>query len=89
MSGGDSARAALDAAVIAWAHEMPWRRDDARFDSLARALFAFQFERCAPYRRFCEARGRTPATVERWQDVPTVPTSHRASQKSRRESGSV
>ena len=74
MSGADPARAALDAAVIAWTQEDPWRRDDARFDELALALFAFQFARCAPYRRFCEARARTPADVRRWQDVPAVPT---------------
>jgi acyl-protein synthetase LuxE len=72
---GDPARTALDAAVIAWTRETPWRRDDARFAALARALFAFQVERCVPYRRFCEARGATAATVERWQDVPSVPTS--------------
>jgi len=74
MSGADPARAELDAAVIAWTREAPWRRDDARFDRLALALFAFQFERCAPYRRFCEERGATPARVSRWQDVPAVPT---------------
>jgi hypothetical protein len=78
-SGADPARAELDAGVVAWAREpfqddADWRRDDARFEALALALFAFQFEHCAPYRRFCEGRGRTPADVERWQDVPTVPT---------------
>ncbi len=35
----------------------------ARFEALARDLFAFQFEHCAPYRRFCERRGRTPERV--------------------------
>lgn len=74
MSGADPARAELDAAVIAWTREEPWRRDDARFDRIALALFAFQFARCAPYRRFCEARGCTPARASRWQDVPAVPT---------------
>ncbi len=74
MSGTDPARARLDAAVIAWTREQPWSRDNARFDRLALALFAFQFERCAPYRRFCEARGHTPANVRCWQDVPAVPT---------------
>ncbi|HKA14326.1 MAG TPA: long-chain fatty acid--CoA ligase [Myxococcota bacterium] len=74
MSGADPARAALDAAVIAWTREAPWTRDEPRFGDLALALFAFQFEHCAPYRRFCEARGRTPAGVRRWQDVPAVPT---------------
>ncbi len=74
MSGADPERSELDAAVIAWMREPAWRPDDARFGALAHALFAFQFERCAPYRRFCEVRGRTPADVRRWQDVPAVPT---------------
>ena len=65
MSSADPARDELDAAVIAWTREQPWSRGDARFDRLALALFAFQFERCAPYRRFCEARGWTPANVRR------------------------
>jgi Acyl-protein synthetase, LuxE len=74
MTRADPARAELDAAVIAWTRETPWRRDDARFDALARALFAFQFERCAPYRRFCESRGSTPAELRSWREVPTIPT---------------
>ena len=74
MSAADPARAELDAAVIAWIREPQWVRDDARFEALALALFSFQFAHCAPYRRFCEARGRTPDDVKRWQDVPAVPT---------------
>ena len=70
----DPARAGLDAAVIAWTREPLWAKDDARFAALALELFAFQFERCVPYRRFCEARSRTPADVRRWQDIPAVPT---------------
>jgi hypothetical protein len=88
VSGADPARAELDAAVIAWTREPHWtpasfaqrsegeRRpaDEARFDTLALALFAFQFARCAPYRHFCEARGRTPADVQTRQEIPAVPT---------------
>lgn len=49
--------------------------DDATtFDELARAVFAFQYEANAPYRAFCDRRGRTPATVARWQDIPALPT---------------
>jgi len=72
--GADPDRAALDAEVVRWAGEDDWRRDDARFEALALRLFAFQFERCAVYRRFCEARGRTPERVRSWRDVPAVPT---------------
>ncbi len=75
----DPARAALDACVLVWLRE-PLGSDraassgDERFDGLARALFAFQFEQCAPYRRFCETRGRTPDTVQNWREIPAVPT---------------
>ncbi len=43
------------------------------FEELALAAFAFQFERIAPYRRLCEGRGATPATVASWRQVPPVP----------------
>ena len=70
----DPRRAALDAQVIEWMQEPLWGDDEERFESLALALFAFQFEHCAPYRRYCEGRGATPASVERWHDIPAVPT---------------
>ena len=70
----DPERAGLDARVLAWIREPAWRPDEARFDALARDLFAFQFERCAPYRRFCERRGATPASVASWREIPAVPT---------------
>lgn len=51
----------------------PW--PESRFDEWARRAFAFQFEAGRAYRRFCEARGRSPGEVESWRDVPMVPTS--------------
>lgn len=51
----------------------PW--PEAAFQELALAAFALQFERIPPYRAFCEGRGRTPDAVQRWQDVPAVPSS--------------
>ncbi|AWN46378.1 long-chain fatty acid--CoA ligase [Methylobacterium terrae] len=51
-------------------------RDDATddaFEALALRLFAHQFTHNAPYRRFAQARGRTPLTVRRWHDIPAVP----------------
>lgn len=47
---------------------------EARFDALARATFAFQYQASAPFRAFCDRRRRTPATVASWRDVPAVPT---------------
>ena len=52
--GPDPERRALDARVVAWTREEPWAPDEARFDALALELFAFQYERCAPFARFCE-----------------------------------
>ena len=70
----DPARAELDRELLRWMREPEWRRDDARFESLALRLFAHQFEHCAPYRRFCEGRGATPDSVRRSGDIPAVPT---------------
>ena len=43
------------------------------FEQLALAVFAHQFESVSAYRRVCEQRGRTPATVQDWRDIPPVP----------------
>lgn len=48
-------------------------RDDTAFTELALHLFAVQFQANAPYRKFCERRGKTPATVRGWREVPPVP----------------
>jgi hypothetical protein len=44
------------------------------FERAALAVFSYQFERNLPYRVYCERRGRTPATVDRWHDIPAVAT---------------
>lgn len=44
------------------------------FNLLALQVFAYQFTHNSPYQRFCLARGQTPETVTRWQDIPAVPT---------------
>ena len=81
MSRPDPERADLDRRIRAFLRE-PWRAigtppaasDEARFDALARELFAFQFERCAPFARFCAGRGKTPASLRSWREIPPVPT---------------
>ncbi|HXK21857.1 MAG TPA: long-chain fatty acid--CoA ligase [Myxococcota bacterium] len=70
----DPERAELDREVLRWMREPEWRRDDARFESLALRLFAWQFEHCAPYRRFCEGRGVTPRSARDPGEIPPVPT---------------
>ena len=47
---------------------------DHQFDQLARRLFAIQFELVQPYRKFCQARGLTPASLPHWSRIPAVPT---------------
>jgi hypothetical protein len=70
----DPARADLEARILAWMREPEWKEDEPRFERLALGLFALQFERCAPYRRFCAGRSRTPETVAHWWEIPAVPT---------------
>ncbi len=67
-------RALLEADLLSWMREDAWRPDDARFAGLALEVFAFQFERCEPYRRFCTRRAATPDRVEDWRAIPPVPT---------------
>src|SRR5207237_65191 len=47
--------------------------DPDRFGELALGVFAFQYERNEPYRRFCDRRGRTPRDVRDWREIPAVP----------------
>jgi hypothetical protein len=44
------------------------------FDRLALELFALQFQHNPAYRKICEARKLTPANVQRWTQIPAVPT---------------
>ncbi len=74
MPGPLSERRHLEGEILAWMREPDWQRDDARFADLALRLFVFQFEHCAPWRRFCERRGRTPGTLRDWREIPPVPT---------------
>jgi hypothetical protein len=50
-------------------------RDETEFARLSLELFHLQFENNPAYRRLCEARGGSPASVSRWSDVPSVPAS--------------
>ncbi|MEM1058058.1 MAG: acyl-protein synthetase [Verrucomicrobiota bacterium] len=65
------------AARGAWArclsHLPEGEAGEEEFTTMARALFAWQFEHCEPYRRLAEARGVTPARLADWRDIPAVP----------------
>ena len=67
-------RRRIEAELLDWMSQREWRRDDARFDHLARRLFEFQFVHCAAYGRYCEAHAATPSSVDSWQQIPAVPT---------------
>ena len=45
---------------------------ETEFNSFALELFSLQFQNIAPYRRFCEARGIAPGSIDDWRDVPMV-----------------
>jgi hypothetical protein len=71
----DPRRAEIDRRVLEWMREPRWNFDEARFEELALELFAFQFEHCEIYRRFCEGRNQTPGSVKTWRELPAAPTS--------------
>ena len=43
-------------------------------EEMALEVFAFQFSKNEPYRKYCEALGKTPETVGSWLEIPAVPT---------------
>jgi acyl-CoA synthetase (AMP-forming)/AMP-acid ligase II len=69
----DPRRSELDAAVLAWMHEPEWSFDEARFNALSLRLFAYQYDHCQPYQRFCNATGVAPRDATRWQQIPAAP----------------
>jgi hypothetical protein len=66
----DDAGRTLDAEILA---QIGGARDDGAFDRLALEVYAYQFERNGPYRRFCERMGSDPSRASSWRDVPAVP----------------
>ncbi len=46
---------------------------DVGFERLALELFAYQYERDEPYRRYCDRYGMRPSDARGWRDVPAVP----------------
>jgi hypothetical protein len=49
--------------------------EERNFGSLAQDLFEHQFSTNLPYRRYARSLGRTPETINSWQEIPAVPTS--------------
>ena len=46
---------------------------DEAFDTLAKHIFAFQFERNLPYRAYCMSKRVTPQTLANWMQIPPMP----------------
>lgn len=69
-----ASREAIESALLAWMAEPDWRRDEARFEAAALALFRFQYGACEPYRRYCDALDRAPEKVQAANAIPPVPT---------------
>jgi hypothetical protein len=66
----DEASRALDARILSF---IGGANDDGTFERLALEVYAYQFERNPPYRRYCERRAGRPARVVSWRDIPAVP----------------
>ena len=49
-------------------------RGEGSFEELSIELFEYQFERNAPYRRYCEKLRVTPDNIKSWKQIPPVPT---------------
>ena len=49
--------------------------DPEAFNHLALEACRFQVERIEPYRRLCEERNVNAEEIDRWQDIPMIPTS--------------
>jgi Acyl-protein synthetase, LuxE len=45
---------------------------DPKFDQIALELFAYQYAKNNPYRQLCDQRGRTPANVRSWREIPAL-----------------
>ncbi len=71
MKPGDELRATVLAFIKRDFNEPA---DGARFNELALSAFKHQFEENEPYRRYCERRGVSPESPERWAEIPAVPT---------------
>jgi len=63
----------LDAMVLDLIAHDPGPGDN-RFNDVALALFTHQFQRNEVYQAYCRRREADPTSVQRWQQIPAVPT---------------
>jgi len=57
----------------AWGRQLLSPIDEAKWNEMARELFAWQFAQVPAYRRLCVAHKITPENLASWRDIPAVP----------------
>jgi hypothetical protein len=57
----------------AWIRELLTPMDEAKFDQLARILFAWQVTRVPAFARLCAAHGVSSKNLRSWKDIPAMP----------------
>jgi len=64
----------LDRALLAYfAQGLSAPTEDAEFNALALAVFAYQYEANPAYHAYCQRRGALPQRLRHWSEIPAVP----------------
>ena len=65
----------LDEAILSYIEDPapPDAGGDERFEELALALFAYQYEHNVAYRRYCRSRRTEPGRLASWTQIPAAP----------------
>ena len=64
----------LDRDILEYVNRGLGNRDEDGFNSLALREFELQYHTVAPYRRFCQDKGVEPGRIDRWEQIPAVPS---------------
>ena len=64
----------LDRDVLGFVGKGMGNDDEARFTELARREFELQYHTVDAYREFCDRKGLSPESMERWEQIPAVPS---------------
>jgi hypothetical protein len=71
---GNQAPDELDRALLdLFAQGLDAPRDDAAFNALALAVFAYQYDALPAYHAYCQRRGALPQRLRHWTEIPAVP----------------
>lgn len=73
MTAGDALASLAEELETLFGRGVEAALPDGAFSEFALRVFTVQFEGNATYRAFCAARGATPGSVTRWEDIPAVP----------------